>query len=171
MTCNSALRTLPDVAYSCSMVITGDEFRDMREIVVDITQQEMADALGVSLRTIGNWEANGVPTKRESRVLAKFGQQLKDMRRGIEMMDARDEWARTPEGRAALEADAIWASEEEERRTDPVGYGLRNATDRQLLDEVSRRLSQRAARMSEADVMLAANNPGYQPADEQGRDD
>lgn len=25
--------------------------------------------------------------------------------------------------------------------------------------------------MSQADVMLAANNPGYRPADEQGRDD
>lgn len=50
-------------------VTTGDELRDAR-MRAGMTQQEVADALGVSLRSVGAWERSEVPPRQLARVNA-----------------------------------------------------------------------------------------------------
>lgn len=57
------------------MVIAWNELRDARERL-HLTQEELASQLGVSTRTVTNWEANGVPRKAEYKVERFFGDAL-----------------------------------------------------------------------------------------------
>lgn len=57
------------------MVITWNDLRDARERI-GFTQEELANELGVSTRTITNWEATGVPRKAEYKVERFFGENL-----------------------------------------------------------------------------------------------
>ena len=141
-----------------TMVITAEELRDAREVHTDMTQRDLAELLGVSPRTIVNWEANGVPSKREARVLAKFGREIQFTREGRAAMAAHDEWMDSPEGRAHLEARGAEYAEAALREEDPIGYGLTNASDEQLLTELRRRLASGRSALSQADVALAAHD-------------
>ncbi len=68
------LRLLPGIAYNWIMSITWKQLRDAREHA-DLTQLELADMLGVSPRTIVNWEKEGsaVPRKSEYKVIRELG--------------------------------------------------------------------------------------------------
>ena len=58
------------------MVIAWNDLRDARERR-GLTQEELAQALGVATRTITNWEANGVPRKAEYKVERFFAGDLR----------------------------------------------------------------------------------------------
>lgn len=50
------------------MAMTGDEIRDARERL-GLTQSELGQMVGVSMRTIGNWERGETPpTLRQARL-------------------------------------------------------------------------------------------------------
>lgn len=104
------------------MVITWNELRDARERL-NLTQEELASELGVSTRTVTNWEANGVPRKAEYKVERYFGDTL----------------VRAP-GDAAV-ADARHADVTPSPRT---GADLSFASDVELLEELLRRAAERA---------------------------
>lgn len=65
------------------MVITWNELRDARERL-HLTQEELASQLGVSTRTVTNWEANGVARKAEYKVERFFGDALTRARSGVD---------------------------------------------------------------------------------------
>lgn len=68
------------------MKITADELRLVRAHM-DLTQAEMAAHLGISARTIVNWETNGVPDSKVARVHAVLKEELaeaKSMQRFLE---------------------------------------------------------------------------------------
>lgn len=46
-------------------MISGDQLKTVRQMHYRMTQAEFAELLNVSLRTIGNWERDGVPETRE----------------------------------------------------------------------------------------------------------
>lgn len=49
-------------------MISGDHIRAARE-AAGLTQQQLANALGVTLRTVGNWErGESVPRNREAKI-------------------------------------------------------------------------------------------------------
>lgn len=59
-------------------MITGDELRDARSRA-GLTQEQLANQLSTTLRTIGNWErGSGVPKNREAAVKSLLGDYLGD---------------------------------------------------------------------------------------------
>lgn len=99
------------------MVITWNELRDARERL-HLTQEELASQLGVSTRTVTNWEANGVARKAEYKVERFFGDAL-----------TRE---RTPTDRAGAEPEL------------PTAPDLSSVSDLELLEELTRRALERA---------------------------
>lgn len=58
------------------MTITGRQLRDARSRA-QLSQEELADLLGVTHRTVGNWERGKVPAGREALIRDKIGPYLK----------------------------------------------------------------------------------------------
>ncbi|MDJ0319791.1 helix-turn-helix domain-containing protein [Pseudarthrobacter sp. PS3-L1] len=55
----------PEISYESEAMISGEQIRSARE-ASGLTQQELAKQLGVTLRTVGNWErGESVPRNRE----------------------------------------------------------------------------------------------------------
>lgn len=67
--------SFPDFSCDGDLVITGDDLRTARERR-GWTQRELADALGVTFRSIGNWERGEVPATREARIRDVLGDDL-----------------------------------------------------------------------------------------------
>ena len=113
------------------MVITWNELRDARESL-HLTQEELATRLGVSTRTVTNWEANGVARKAEYKVERFFGDAL-----------ARD--ARDRDGDAAR--DSAGVVDEQAVSADGDGpsapVDLSTVSDLELLEELTRRALER----------------------------
>lgn len=56
-------------------MITGAQLREARESR-RWTQEQLAEAVGVTLRSIGNWERGSVPANREARIRDVLGDHL-----------------------------------------------------------------------------------------------
>jgi transcriptional regulator with XRE-family HTH domain len=82
------------------MVITWNELRDARERL-HLTQEELASQLGVSTRTVTNWEANGVARKAEYKVERFFGDALTRARAGADRAEAE------PDSPPAVDLSAV----------------------------------------------------------------
>lgn len=82
------------------MDITGEVF-GMARIGLGLERDEMAERLGVSLRTVANWEKNGVPSHRNALVMSKIGKSI----RGAQAVVERNLYFNSPEGMAEMEAD------------------------------------------------------------------
>lgn len=59
------------------MKISADELRMVRDYM-DLTQAEMAAHIGVSARTVVNWETNGVPASKVDRISRLLARELDD---------------------------------------------------------------------------------------------
>ena len=134
-----------------------------------MTRDEMADKLGVSPRTVANWEKNGIPQHRESLVLSKLG-------RGFNTAIAEADKMRyleTPEG-------ARQENEWLEQQSKIHGYGepeqssklsvedvLRPFSTRDLLAEIDRR----AGKMQALIHKLSSELERDVPVDEDGLPD
>lgn len=106
-----------------------------------MSREEMAERIGVSPRTIANWENNGIPAHRESLVLSKIGPGFNSA-----IAEAgRMRFLETPEG---AEQERAWL----EKQAEIYGYGekkeasslsieevLRPFSTKALLDEINRR--------------------------------
>lgn len=115
--------------------ISGQNLQDARRIIADLTQSELAELLGVSVRTIVNWESDGVPAARTRLVRSKFGKALdawEDSKITLEeygqlpTLDPDPAPEPTPKGRSVIE--------------DRLRDSIQQATHAQLLDELARRL-------------------------------
>ncbi|OJX73979.1 MULTISPECIES: helix-turn-helix transcriptional regulator [unclassified Leifsonia] len=104
------------------MVITWNELRDARERL-HLTQEELASQLGVSTRTVTNWEANGVARKAEYKVERFFGDALTRDRAAVDPATT---------DRAAVDPDS------------PPTVDLSSVPDLALLEELTRRALDRA---------------------------
>lgn len=138
------------------MVIKWNELRDARERI-GLTQGELAEELGVSTRTITNWESNGVARKAEYKVERFFGDNL-----------TRD--SNEDEITRQLDQHQVMAglSSEEQIEHDPwmpPGRLLRVATDEQLLTELMFRARKRAndTARSEQDRFNESLGPNVTP--------
>lgn len=58
------------------MTISGDQLRHAR-VAANLTQEELAELMGVTLRSVGNWERlSGVPRNQEGRLRSVLGGHL-----------------------------------------------------------------------------------------------
>lgn len=172
------LATVARQCHNCAMGISGEMLRDTRAFVLDRTQQELADALGVSLRTIVNWEAKGVPERNEYRVRRAIGAALDEWAAQLEKAEASrdswdieaayEDWISDPvaqERRAQEERDAeIMDGHRQAGARRRSAGGIAGATDAELLNEIMRRL--KARHMSEASYTLAADDTDYESENE-----
>ncbi|MGW9020701.1 helix-turn-helix transcriptional regulator [Leucobacter chromiiresistens] len=111
------------------MVIRWNELRDARE-QLSLTQEELAAKLGVSTRTIVNWERVGVARKAEYKVERFFGDALK-----------RDEANRVDAELDYISAVAGMSTAERAEHEDSISFEhvLKEASDAELLEELTRR--------------------------------
>lgn len=72
------------------VVITGEQIRDLRE-QRGLTQSELGQLVGVSMRTIGNWErGETIPRSREGRIRAALDLDDRGSGRSPRVADASD---------------------------------------------------------------------------------
>lgn len=116
-------------AHASQMRMDGEILRLARNHL-ELTQPELAGRLGVSPRTIVNWEASGVPAHRLPRVERRLGP-------AIRVAIEQDRSARTTPAGAASAA----ASPSPETRRER----LRDFTDSDLLNELQMRALRREA--------------------------
>lgn len=152
-------------------MITSQELRDARHRA-DLTQAELAARMGVSLRTVTNWEraAGALTDRAEQKIMSALGNTITSMRRGIDesadlaipaevltqMAEARHG------GRDAAERDALREMSLSER-----GYGgeqrkrrlLSMFTDIDLLHELTNRARQRNVYPSSWATRSLENDP------------
>jgi DNA-binding XRE family transcriptional regulator len=134
------------------MKITADELRLVRAHM-DLTQAEMAQHLGISARTIVNWETNGVPDSKTARVLSILKRDIEEAK--------EEEWFResvasmpvpeAPPGyvsAAAEEEDSRPGMHPDRRRANL----LQAFTDSDLLAELRSRALRRGDRESTWDA-------------------
>lgn len=126
-----------------------------------LTRDEMADKLGVSARTIANWEKNGIPQHRESLVLSKLGTRFNSAIAEAGKM----RYLETPEG---AKQENEWL----ERQAEILGYGeqaepkslsvedvLRPFTTKTLLAEIERRADKLQALVHKLSSAVAQDVP------------
>lgn len=131
------------------MNISADELRYTRSHL-DLTQAEMAEFLGVSPRTIVNWETNGVPESKVARTLKIMGSALEDAKRTAEAI--REMSSNLPSD----DDYAEWLQRAEEPEPEPLGmtveqrraYLLQAFSDVDLTNELKSRALRRGDRAS-----------------------
>ena len=132
------------------MKISADDLRLVRGHL-DLTQAEMADHLGVSPRTVVNWETSGVPDSKVSRVNKVVGRDLEEVRHLEAFIEA------TKDDMPTDEQYQQWINESDER-TEPAQIGmtadqrrshlLQAFTDVDLINELKDRALRRGERGS-----------------------
>lgn len=106
-----------------------------------LTRDEMAEKIGVSGRTIANWEKNGIPQHRESLVLSKLGQGFNSAIAEAGKM----RYLETPEGARQesewleRQAELLGYNEQPQAKSLSVEDVLRPFSTKALLAEVERR--------------------------------
>lgn len=146
-------------------MVTGDELKNTRTYVLYMTQQELADKLGVSLRTVGNWEREGVPESREYIVTRAVGRELKKWRdtesqlKEFHEAPIQDESGFRFEGEPSVEEQdaqtmraieiARDVIEEDERAV------IRKFSDKLLLQEIARRLERASRKYATENLKLS----------------
>lgn len=93
------LAFLSETCQDGNMEIGAEVFSMMR-IGAGLDPDEMAERLGVSRRTVANWESSGVPKHRNALVMSKFGSSIKAARDEVEKIA----WEKSPEGVVAMES-------------------------------------------------------------------
>lgn len=132
------------------MKISADDLRQVRSHL-DLTQAEMASHIGVSPRTMVNWETNGVPESKVVRVAKVIGKDLDEAKRIEEFLkDAA-------ENRPSDEDYQSWIDNADDR-PEPVQLGmtadqrrshlLQAFTDIDLTNELKDRALRRGERAS-----------------------
>ncbi|YCK81359.1 helix-turn-helix domain-containing protein [Arthrobacter sp. D3-18] len=139
------------------MKITADELRFVRAHM-DLTQAEMAQHLGISARTIVNWETNGVPDSKVARVHAVLRDEIAEAK---EVQRWQEELAEMPMPEPPSDDDKSgWlAAEHAEMEARPGkspdqrrSYLLQAFTDSDLLSELRTRALRRGDRTSTWDA-------------------
>lgn len=92
------------------MVIDRIELKDLRELL-EVTQAELAAAIGVHPKTIVNWESEGVPVRSEYKVRRRFNPELSYLR---ERSSGKAEGLSLQEWKDLLLARSIEAIDQEE---------------------------------------------------------
>ena len=132
------------------MKITADDMRLVRGHL-DLTQAEMAEHLGVSPRTVVNWETNGVPDSKAARTLKVIGKSLENAK--LTQAHIADlEQNPIP----FTEDDERWAEMQQESQEEPLGmtaeerrsYLLQAFSDVDLSNELRARALRRGDRAS-----------------------
>lgn len=139
------------------MEITGEAL-GMARIGLNMDRGELADLLGVSLRTVANWEKNGVPAHRTALVMTKMGASISAAQESLEFT----QWQKTPAGLRQLEQDyeRLVANGDLEPATRRPGLGFRRPVHELLspystavlLQEVARRVRRLEEEMEGLDV-------------------
>lgn len=125
------------------MVILWNELRDARERR-NLTQEELADQLGVSTRTITNWERVGVARKAEYKVYRFFGDDLLSDQKDRDVFADMDFDKRIRELSLSERADHEGTTE--------FALALKDASDAELLEELQRRARKRGLAVISAEV-------------------
>lgn len=127
------------------MVITWNELRDARERA-GLTQEELAEQLGVSTRTITNWERVGVARKSEYKVERFFGEDLQ-----------RDESVPRIFAEVEYQKNREKLNLDERAEHDGLTFAgvLREASDAELIEELLRRARTRG--------LVAISKESYTP--------
>lgn len=113
-------------------MITGEQLRRARERR-GWTQEQLAEAVGVTFRSIGNWERGEVPASREARLRDVLGD---DLTPGLNpLAQASDlalisELARRLEGRAETGGSHGLADQPQKSPEPPTGGILRDLPSR-----------------------------------------
>ena len=148
------------------MEITGEAL-GMARIGRGMERDELAKLLGVSLRTVANWEKNGVPQHRIALVMTKMGASIRAAQESLDYTA----WQKTPAGMQQLEEDyerlvahgdidPSTASNLGFRR--PVSELLGPYSTAVLLQEISRRVRHLEAEVEE---LHASGEDGHSPRD------
>ncbi|GAA1578815.1 helix-turn-helix domain-containing protein [Leucobacter aridicollis] len=125
------------------MVISWNELRDARERR-NLTQEELAEQLGVSTRTITNWERVGVARKAEYKVRRFFGDDLSD---GAQRPDPFAEIDYN------LEVQRMTLSDRADHEgVSEFALALKEASDGELLEELQRRARKRGLAIISAGI-------------------
>ena len=131
------------------MSISPDLLRDVREYL-DLTQAGLAERLGVSPRTIVNWEAAGVPTRSERRIRRNLGTVIEMVARIQKDAEAKREGQGRPSGReirqqhvanrtVTIPREDTLVHARSERRVQSVAEALEDFDSFDLLHELIRR--------------------------------
>lgn len=158
-------------------MITAQELRDARHRA-DLTQAELAARMGVSLRTVTNWEGASGPLadRAEQKIMSALGGTITRMRQGVagpEILDIPAEvLTQMAEAKAALEPrpGGLTAAERDslrDRSLSERGYGgeqrkrrlLSMFTDIDLLHELTNRARQRYVYPSDWATRALENDP------------
>lgn len=149
-------------------MVTGDELKNTRTYVLHLTQQELADKLGVSLRTVGNWEREGVPESREYIVTRAVGGALKKWRDTEIQLKETYEAPIYDESGFRFEGEPSVAEQDAQTRRDleiardvieeDERAAIRKFSDKQLLQEIARRL-ERVSRKYAAENLELSLSP------------
>lgn len=126
------------------MPITWMQLQAARE-AAGLTQAELAKQLGVSVRTIVNWESNGVPRKSEHKVVDALG----------DFLEARNARAGLGRGIAALLPQPSSDPDDVFFQRDLGAIAVSEASDEELLRELIER-ARRRRRMFEGSLDDAA---------------
>jgi transcriptional regulator with XRE-family HTH domain len=119
------------------MPIAAEDLRDAR-LAMAMSQTDFSRALGVSTRTIGNWETSGVPERAERQVMRVFGRTILAVRREREQEAEYQAWLETDEGKASLEQQWERHQAREHDRFVPVTM---HGRDVQRVEEVQQALA------------------------------
>lgn len=169
------------------MEITGPVL-ELARVGAGMDKEDLAKLLGVSFRTISNWEKNGVPAHRTTLVLSKLGASI----RAAQDSNDYQEWLKTPAGMQRLDDDYKQMvangeidpktgsyvgpqrdeyDHEEDGELVPVSALLRQFSTVTLLNEVTRRVRNSSARSSRTQAHTpsfeAAEDPDYSQMSDQ----
>jgi transcriptional regulator with XRE-family HTH domain len=132
------------------MNISSDELRLVRDYM-DLTQAEMAAHLGVSPRTVVNWETSGVPASKAERVARVLGSSLGEAKAQKRFLDeavhstpSEDDYARWASEQPSYEEEVVPGMSADQRRA----HLLQAFTDSDLLNELKSRAMRRGDRAS-----------------------
>lgn len=169
-------------------MITGDDLKSTRTFILHMTQQDLADKLGISLRTIGNWEREGVPESREYIITRAIGEELDVWRKTQNHIHEyhEEEWRLNQQPPSEEEKRALQEAQEKHdlevvrNIIENERLAIRRFSDESLLEEIARRLKGMPGDYHGADSKpgftqsglpvkiwdLAAKNPGYSIQDQ-----
>lgn len=154
------------------MVIAWNELRDARERI-GLTQEELAQELGVSTRTITNWEKSGVARKAEYKVERYFGDALvrdtstPNIERELDYLDAvrkmpvadradHEGWDPSRVLREASDAELLEELTRRARRRGLIAVSKETALPRETEREARQILRGERARLTPADVIVGS---------------
>lgn len=109
---------------------------ELSRLASGISREELAEVLGVSPRTVANWENDGIPEHREALVRSRLGGTFSASLEEAERM----RYFETPKGKKERERmDEEMLQVFEDSKYGGMREALKNASIEDLLDEVRER--------------------------------